>query len=265
MSAASRIQSDSADRNDVALNGDGAAARPPDNGRPMSDNEATRDLIRGAVSDDAPEYDYANYRAISPAAIGSLVFGLASVSAFINWWLVVIPIAGVLLAIFALRQISERSDELTGRPFALAGLALSAACAVGGHATLWHEYLTEVPEGHVRLTYDDLQPDERVPGQVVPATIHDQDGKRVFIKGYVLAGTRREGIQTFILVRDQGDCCFGGNPKLTDRILVQLKPGRVFSYTDRRQKIIGEFHVRAGKAVDVPGDVVYQLQDAEIL
>jgi hypothetical protein len=265
MSAASRVQPDSAERKQVALTGDDDAARPSDHGRSMSNDTATNDVVHDAISDDAPDSDYANYRAISPAAVGSLVLGLASASAFINWWLVVIPIAGVLLGIVAWRQVNERSDELTGRPLALAGIALSAACAVGGQATLWHEYLTEVPEGHVRLTYNDLQPDERVPGQVVPPAIHEQDGKRVFIKGYVLAGTRREGIQTFILVRDQGDCCFGGNPKLTDRVLVQLKPGRVFSYTDRRQKIVGEFHVRAGKAVDVPGDVVYQLQDAEIL
>jgi hypothetical protein len=265
MSAASRVQPDSAERHNVAMTGGNASALPSDNGRSMIDNATGRDVIHDFVNDETPEADYASYRAISPAAVGSLVLGLASVSAFINWWLVVIPIAGVLLGIFAWRQISERSDELTGRPLALAGVALSAACALGGQATLWHEYLTEVPEGHVRLTYDDLQPDERVPSQVVPPTIQEQDGKRVFIKGYVLAGTRREGIKTFILVRDQGDCCFGGNPKLTDRILVQLKPGRVFSYTDRRQKIIGEFHVRAGKAVDVPGDVVYQVIDAEIL
>jgi hypothetical protein len=265
MSAASRVQRDSADRDDLALTGKDASARPSENGRPTINDAKSRDVLHDLVSDEAPEADYASYRAISPAAVGSFVLGMASASAFINWWLVVIPIAGVLLGIVAWRQINEQRDELTGRPLALAGIALSAACAVGGQATLWHEYLTEVPEGHVRLTYDDLQPDERVLGQVVPPTILEHDGKRIFIKGYVLAGTRREGIKTFILVRDQGDCCFGGNPKLTDRVLVQLKPGRTFSYTDRRQKIIGEFHVRAGKAVDVQGDVVYQLHDAEIL
>ncbi len=265
MSAASPIQRDSSGLEPGALARDASKGTSPDNGRGIGGGVDGRDQLDIDARGEAPAEDYASYRAISPAAVGSVVLGLASFSAFINWWLVVIPVAGVLLGVFAWRQIGQRRDELTGRPMALAGIALSAACAIGGQASLWHEYLTEVPEGHVRLTYDDLQPDERVLGQVVPPTIHEQDGKRIFIKGYVLAGTRREGITTFILVRDQGDCCFGGNPKLTDRILVQLKRGRAFSYTDRRQKIIGEFRVRAGKAVDVPGDVVYQLQDAEIL
>jgi hypothetical protein len=115
------------------------------------------------------------------------------------------------------------------------------------------------------MTYDDLQPNPRVINQIVPPSAEELDGERVFIKGYVLAGTRKDGIRTFILVRDQGDCCFGGNPKLTDRILVQLKGGQTFSYTDKLQKIIGRFQIRPGQAVDVAGNVVYQLDDAEIL
>jgi hypothetical protein len=135
---------------------------------------------------------------------------------------------------------------------------------VGGQATLWYIRITEVPDGHIRISYADLQPPERSPVPV-PDSARDFDGQRVFIKGYVLAGNRKDGIRTFILVRDKGDCCFGGNPKLTDRILVQLKPGHAFSYTDRLQKLAGLFHVRPGQAVDVSGDVIYQLDDAEIL
>ena len=97
----------------------------------------------------------------------------------------------------------------------------------------------------------------------VPDSAHEFDGKRVLIKGYALAGNRKDGIRVFILVRDKGDCCFGGNPKLTDRILVQLKPGHVFSYTDRLQKLAGFFRIRPAQAVDVAGDVIYQLEDAE--
>ena len=81
----------------------------------------------------------------------------------------------------------------------------------------------------------------------------------------MLAGTLKDGIRTLILVHDKGTCCFGGNPKLTDRILVALKPGHTFTYTDHLQKLAGRFQVRPGKAIDVDGEVVYQLDDAEIL
>jgi len=171
---------------------------------------------------------------------------------------------GLALGVFALRRIAARSDELTGRYVAIAGVVLSAICLVGSQSKLWHERLTEVPDGHIRITYADLQPPER---SVVPVSdsAREFDGQRVFIKGYVLAGNRKSGIRTFILVRDQGDCCFGGNPKLTDRILVQLKAGETFTYTDRLQKLAGRFQIKPGQAVDVAGNVVYQLDDAEVL
>jgi hypothetical protein len=209
--------------------------------------------------------DYSRYRSLSPAAVLSAVLGLGSILAFFDWWLVILPVSGLGLGVFSLRRIAARPDELAGRIPALAGIVLSAACLVGGQTRLWYIRLTEVPDGHIRMTYDDLQPDPRVINQVVPPSAEEFNGQRVFIKGYALAGTRTTGIRTFILVRDQGDCCFGGNPKLTDRILVQLKGGQAFTYTDKQQKIIGRFQIRPGQAVDVEGNVVYQLDDAEIL
>jgi hypothetical protein len=214
---------------------------------------------------ESPSDEYSKYRALSPAAIVSSVVGLGSLVAFIDWWLVVVPLCGLTLGVVALRQIASRPAELTGRVPAMLGIALSIAFLVAGQSRLWYIRLTEVPDGHIRMSYDDLQPDPRVVNEVVPLSVEEFHGKRVFVKGYVLAGTRKDGIRTFILVRDKGDCCFGGNPKLTDRILVQLKPGRSFSYTDRLQKLAGLFHVRPGQAVDVSGAVVYQLDDAEIL
>ena len=209
--------------------------------------------------------DYSHYRTLSPAAVISCALGVGSFVAFLNWWLVALPLAGLAVGIFALRQIASRSDELAGRIPAILGVVLSAACLIGSQVTLWYIRLTEVPDGHIRMSYDDLQPDPRVINQIVPASAEALHDKRVFIKGYVLAGNRKDGIRTFILVRDQGDCCFGGNPKLTDRILVHLKPSEAFSYTDKVQKLIGHFQIRPGSAVDVAGNVVYQLDDAEIL
>jgi hypothetical protein len=241
-------------------------ARPvSQRGAPVNVDESDFEDASDGSGDDSYDEDYSSYRSLSPTAVMSCVLGLASFLAFLDWWLAVLPLAGLALGVFALRRIAARSDELAGRIPALAGVILSAACLVGSQATLWYIRLTEVPDGHIRMTYDDLQPNPRVINQIVPPSAEELDGERVFIKGYVLAGTRKDGIRTFILVRDQGDCCFGGNPKLTDRILVQLKGGQTFSYTDKLQKIIGRFQIRPGQAVDVAGNVVYQLDDAEIL
>jgi hypothetical protein len=224
------------------------------------DDAAREDALDGY--DAEPSEDYASYRSLSPAAVLSCVLGVASFLAFFDWWLVAVPVAGIVLGVFALRRIASRSDELTGRIPAWIGIALSVLGIVGGQSRLWYVRITELPPGHVRISYSDLQPPERSP-LPVPESAYELDGKRVLIKGYVLAGNRKDGIRTFILVRDKGDCCFGGNPKLTDRILVQLKPGLSFTYTDRLQKLAGLFHVEQGQAVDVAGTVIYQLEDAE--
>jgi hypothetical protein len=227
-------------------------------------SKAAFDEAEDLAADDSSD-DYSSYRTLSPAAVLSCVLGIGSFAAFLDWWLVVLPVAGLALGVFALRRIAARSDELAGRFPALGGVVLSAACLMGSQITLWYIRLTEVPDGHIRMTYDDLQPDSRVVNQIVPLSAEELHGQRVFIKGYVLAGNRTDGIRTFVLVRDQGDCCFGGNPKLTDRILVQLKGGQAFTYSDKLQKLAGRFQIRPGQAVDVTGNVVYQLDDAEVL
>jgi len=214
-----------------------------------------------AHRDEALDY---NYRALSPAAVGALVLGLLSVTAFIDWWLLVIPVAGLALSMRALVHTRRYAAELTGRGMAILAMSLSLVCLVGGAGWLSYVYASELREGEVRLSYDDLQPDERIMGQIIPPDVEKFHEQRVLLKGYALAGLRKEGIATFILVRDKGDCCFGGNPKLTDRVLVKLKPGVRLTYSDRLQKIAGLFRVQPGSAVDVAGQVVYQLEDAEL-
>jgi hypothetical protein len=247
---------------------------PPDRGDEYARGNTAglpvvRDCLEGAARDDEFEShdaesseDYANYRSLSPAAVVSCALGVGSFLAFFDWWLVAVPVAGIALGLFALRRIAARSDELTGRLPAAIGVAMATIGLVGGQARLWYIRITELPPGHVRMSYVDLQPPERSLIDV-PDSAYEFEGKRVLIKGYVLAGNRKDGIRSFILVRDKGDCCFGGNPKLTDRILVQLKPGHFFSYTDRLQKLAGLFRIREGQAVDVAGNVIYQIEDAE--
>jgi hypothetical protein len=247
------------DRHDKFARGSGSGP-PTDN---YDTVDSTSDNVEEGYDAESSE-DYASYRSLSPTAVVSCALGVGSFVAFFDWWLILIPVMGIVLGLFALRRISARSEELSGRLPAAIGVWLSAVCLVAGQATLWYIRVTELPDGHIRISYNDLQPPERSVAEY-PESAADFDGKRVFIKGYVLAGNRKDGIRTFILVRDKGDCCFGGNPKLTDRILVQLKPGEAFSYTDRLQKLAGRFHIQLGQAVDVAGRVIYQLEDAEVL
>jgi hypothetical protein len=68
-----------------------------------------------------------DYVAVSAAAIVALLLGLASLLSFISDTLLLIPLAGLIVALVALRNIRKSSGTLTGRGMAIAGLVLSVA------------------------------------------------------------------------------------------------------------------------------------------
>ena len=188
------------------------------------------------------------YRAIAGTAIAAAVVAALSPLAFLDWSLAVVPILGVVLGIMSYRTIT-----------------LSVVSLVTGLVTLSQAYAAELPEGYERLNYGLLQPLPGDPPDAVPDTARTMDGRNVLLKGYMYPGKQQTGITQFLLVRDQGDCCFGGNPKITDRVLVQLKdPGhpKGIDFSSRLTKIAGRFAIRPMGAPGMDGGVLYHLEDA---
>lgn len=213
-----------------------------------------------APPSDAEHYE--QYRSLSTSAVASLIVGLLSTAAILDWSLVAIPLIGIALSTFALLKVRRQRDELSGEALARAGLILSLLFAVLGPARLTYEFVTEVPDGYERVSYADLQPDPAQAGQLVPPAALQLEGKKVFIKGYIYPGREKNGIREFLLVRDQGDCCFGGNPTITDRIQVKLTPPLKLSFQSRLHKVAGIFHVSPSDTTldGARGGVFYHLE-----
>lgn len=74
------------------------------------------------------------YRAISPAAIAGLVFGLLSVVALVHPLLWAVPVFGLSLSLVAFWKIRQSGGELTGHRAATAGLILSVFFGTAGMA-----------------------------------------------------------------------------------------------------------------------------------
>jgi hypothetical protein len=205
---------------------------------------------------------YDRYRALSTSAVASLIVGLLSCLAILDWSLVAIPMIGIPLSAFSLMKIRRQRDELTGEKLARAGLVLSLLFAVLGPARLTYEFVSELPPGYERISYAELQPDPAQAGQQVPPGALELEGKRIFIKGFIFPGREKDGIRQFLLVRDQGSCCFGGNPKITDRIHVTLVDPLRLTFQSRLHKVGGIFHVEpASSTIDgAKGGVFYHLQ-----
>lgn len=221
------------------------------------------DVAANVMASDERDY-LQTYRVLSSSAVASCVLGVLSAANLLSYEygvaLAIVPILALALAARALWVISRNPEEYTGERLALAGLTMGGFFLIVGLSLAGVVYATEVPDGYTRISYMDLQPDPESPGQIMPPAALDLDGKKVFIKGYVYPGAQKDGIRQFVLCRDNGDCCFGGNPKLTDMILVNLVDPLRLTYSRRLQKLAGTFRIKPAKGTDGLGGVLYQLE-----
>jgi hypothetical protein len=208
-------------------------------------------VVTGNVSYDADDlnadydlYEDEPYRAVSSAAVVSLVFGIASILAFLDWLLLFLPSVGLIAGLMAGRKIRRYPEEFSGGALARTGTLLSLLAIVAAPGWLWYSMITEAPEGYLRISYAELQPDRGAPPTEIPRSANELEGKRVFIKGFMYPGPERTGIRRFILCRDNGTCCFGGvTPKPSDMVDVLLNSDLKAEYVTRMTRVGGVFHV----------------------
>ena len=193
--------------------------------------------------DSGYEDDDIEFRSLSKAAIASVLFALFSATGFLIAPMAILAIIGFGVGLIGFFAVMKYPEELAGKGVALVGITLSIlmfAGAVGMHTYI---YMTEVPEGKTRISFADLQPRSKTTGLRVSEKSLDIRGTDVFMKGYVYPGKKRENLDKFILVRDFGTCCFGGSPKPTHMVEIELKGGRRTQYNKRLRRIGGTFFV----------------------
>jgi hypothetical protein len=190
-----------------------------------------------------------SYRTLSRGAVFAAI--LAVVSLPLVFWMVgdesafylvlILPLIAVGLGLTALVRIRRYPDELTGTLPALVGAVIGTLTLIGGIGGQAYILATEVPDGYKRVTWYELKPRGEELRFPFPSAAARLDGKKVFIKGYVHPDTGLAPVQQCMLVGDMGTCCFGGNPKLNERIDVVLENDLRISYSTRLRKLGGTF------------------------
>lgn len=218
------------------------------------------------LRDEALPEEIRKYKPISPAAAAGLALGLLSVVAAITvadigpWTFAAVPVAGLLLGVRGVGSV--RRYDMAGLGAARAGVLLSGLALVGGLAFYAYVAATEVPEGYERISYEPLQPSGAGP---ISEAAQALDGKKVYIKGYMYPTSQRRGIKSFVLCRDNGDCCFGGKPKANDMVEITLKDPLVANYTTSLHGVGGTLRVKAETSEGGLGTVLYHIDDADVL
>ena len=204
-----------------------------------------------------------DYKAISRAAIFSVVVGVIGLLAWESIYLIVFPLLSICLGLLGLSTIRRFEDEYTGKNIALAGLALGGAMAIVAPAKHTYTYFTEVPDGFERVSFGALKSPSNAPDFPTEEAIK-LNGQKIFLKGYIHpTSLSSKNSKSFILVPDWATCCFGTQPPLTHMIEVKLVNEKYASKSFRQHSLAGTFTViPQGKPVDGFTGVYYQL-DAE--
>ncbi len=100
------------------------------------------------------------------------------------------------------------------------------------------------------LTFDDLKFEMEVGTQfkreMLTKEIEALHKKTIRIRGYILPATlfKQTGIENFVLVRDNMECCFGPGAALYDCIIVEMEKGKTIDFTTRPVAVRGRFEAK---------------------
>lgn len=207
-----------------------------------------------------------DYTPVSPWGPVALVLGIASLTALMNNpFGLFIAFVGVALGITAFFKVRAQGPHVKGTGFAIAGVVLSFLCLSLGSAKMVHAFQNECPEGYRRTNFpNEISKHEfvyfgtrrRLSPEVAPLI-----GQKLFLKGYMWQTQKSEGLTEFVFLKDNGDCCFGGEPKPFDMMVVKMVEGTTRSYEGRMVSVAGVLsaNVQAGE-----GEPVYTV-DATVV
>ena len=238
----------------------------------IEEPEAKTPLRMTPMSDpsDVAAFDYVPVPISATVGLVLSVLGLFSLLTVLT---VPVSLFGFLVSAAALWTIARSEGAYGGRKLAITGLVLGLVGFVGGIAAEVYAYRTEVPEQYTRTSfqYDVSDPGVQKgvapngqPGVAIPKSVQDLVGKEVFIKGYMYPDpdNRTQGIESFLLVKDLGDCCFGGEPAITDMIGVEFpldEDLRATFYEQTKVGVGGTFKIREDYAFG-PNEPIYEIE-----
>ena len=198
-----------------------------------------------------------NYRPVPVLAPVSLFLGVCAILSLFSLLGVAIGLLGSILGALCLRQIRRAEGGLSGKPLALIGFLLSLGFFVSGSTLHAYTIATEVPEGYRRVNFTfDISKKGFVTTNGV-GDFHPEvkalNNEKIFVKGYMYPTGQTEDLTSFLLVKDNQQCCFGGQPALTDMIYVEMQDGKTVNYSQSLMAVAGVF--RTQNAAEGPANL----------
>lgn len=185
-----------------------------------------RTTMSSEKPDPGQEFDYRPVPVLAPTAAA---LGVAAAATFISVYAGVLGIVAAVLGGICYRNIQKSNGELGGKAVALVGIFLGLSLSTIGSALHAFDYVNELPEGHLRVHFPSDISRKQFVVQDGEITVHPDVekllGQKIFLKGWMYQQMKVENIDRFQLLKDSGECCFGGSPKPYDVIIVHMAEG----------------------------------------
>lgn len=212
----------------------------------------------------AVEKDGFDYRPVPPHAVVAAVLGALSATALLGITGIAVAVFGTIVSAFSVWRIRAAGGALGGRVPATAGLVLSLLFLIGGTSYQTYLYQTEVPEGYQRVSFStDISRKGFVNTGGALGLHPDVEpliGQDVFLKGFMYPTGQMQGLDSFLLVKDSGTCCFGGQPATEDMIGVVMEGDRTVDYYQGRVSVAGTLELNPNQAAYAGNQPVYLLR-----
>lgn len=180
----------------------------------------------------------------SRLAVAGFVIALISLVGLIDVRVAVISPLATVFGVAGIITIRRHPLELKGMKLAVVASCAGPLLFIGSLTFHQIKLQLEVPDGYTLITWRELAPDEKTPNFPISKKSQEFQGKNVYLRGYVYPSTKKNNLKKFILVRDSGTCCFGGQPKLTDMIVVDFVNDDRINYSMWPRGIGGKFIVQ---------------------
>lgn len=100
----------------------------------------------------------------------------------------------------------------------------------------------------------------------MPDWMRSLEGQTIRVRGYMYPPFVSEGLEKFILLRDNQECCYGPGAKIYDHIEIRMKDGTTARYVPMQESldVVGRFKIDLqGSGTSVFG--LYIIEDATVV
>jgi hypothetical protein len=110
----------------------------------------------------------------------------------------------------------------------------------------------------------DIEPDAPFDRSMLTDKVRQLDGERIRIRGYILPTAQASGIKSFVLVRDNQECCFGPGAALYDCILVTMEGDKSAKFSVRPVAVEGQFKIEEFYGPDDKPLAIYRMDGESV-